>query len=244
MSPKAKRLFNPSSTESFALSRTKLDDFLTCPRCFYLDRRVGITKPSLPAFTLNSAVDALLKKEFDAFRAKQEPHPIMPKYGVVAVPFQHPGLDIWRNNFKGIRFHHAPSNLILFGAVDDIWVEPNGELLIVDYKATSSKEEVITLNTKYRQGYKRQLEIYQWLFLRSGFEVSRKSYILYANAMKDRAGFNGRLEFDLQLIEHLGDDSWIELAMLRAKECLMNDAPPHPNRECEWCRYRDANPKP
>jgi len=243
LSPKAKRLFSPSSAEPFSLSRTKLDDFLNCPRCFYLDRRLGISKPSLPAFTLNSAVDALLKREFDAYRAKQEPHPIMMRYGIVAVPFQHPGLDIWRNNFKGIRFFHIPSSLILFGSIDDIWVVPSGELLVVDYKATSSKEEVITLNTEYRQGYKRQIETYQWLFRRNGFKVSRRSFILYANAKKDRTGLDGRLDFDLQLIEHIGNDDWIESALLRAKKCLMNDVPPDSGEGCEWCQYRQANPE-
>src|ERR1039457_2157110 len=147
MATRTKRLFVPSSTEPFAFSRTKLDNFLTCPRCFYLDRRFGVTHPSIP-FSLNIAVDCLLKKEFDAYRLRREPHPIMVRYGVNAIPFQHPDLELWRNNFKGIRFHHVPSNLILFGAVDDVWLNVNDELHVVDYKATSTSE-VITLDTPY-----------------------------------------------------------------------------------------------
>ena len=64
-SPKSRtsksRLFNPSSQDFFCLSRTKINDFLNCRRCFYLDRRIGLKKPSLPAFSLNIAVDCLLK---------------------------------------------------------------------------------------------------------------------------------------------------------------------------------------
>ncbi len=60
----------------------------------------------MPAFTLNSAVDHLLKKEFDIRRANGAAHPLMAAYGIDAVPAQHDELEIWRENFKGIRVLH------------------------------------------------------------------------------------------------------------------------------------------
>jgi hypothetical protein len=62
---KTYKIFNPESKEPFELSRSKIDLFLECARCFYLDRRLGIGRPDSFPFTLNNAVDALLKKEFD-----------------------------------------------------------------------------------------------------------------------------------------------------------------------------------
>jgi hypothetical protein len=59
------KLFDPGSDKPFPLSRSKVELYLNCPRCFYLDRRLGIGRPSGPPFNLNSAVDALLKREFD-----------------------------------------------------------------------------------------------------------------------------------------------------------------------------------
>jgi len=235
-----KQLFDPSATAPFPLSRSKLADSMTCQRCFYLDRRMGLAKPSTPPFTLNSAVDCLLKREFDAYRARQQPHPIMAKYGINAVPFAHPDLDVWRSNFRGIRFLHSPSNFIVYGAPDDLWIGNDNELLLVDYKATASKETVITLETAFRQGYKRQLELYGWLFRQNGFTVSHRAFILYANAQKDRDGFNGRLDFDIQLVEHLGNDDWVEPALIKAKACLMLDVAPAAATDCEWCQYRAA----
>jgi len=182
-------IFNPASNAPFCLSRSKINDFLTCARCFYLDRRLGINKPSLPAFSLNVAVDCLLKKEFDAYRVQKKPHPLMVQYDIQAIPFNHPDLDLWRNNFKGIRYHDPKSNFVLFGAIDDVWKSEHGELIIVDYKATSTTEE-ITLDTEYRQTYKRQLEIYQFLFQKNGFPVSKSAYIVYANALKERQAFS------------------------------------------------------
>ena len=232
---RTKHLFNPESAVPFCVSRTKLQDFQKCPRCFYLDRRLGVSKPSMPAFSLNVAVDALLKKEFDTYRKKKKPHPIMIQYGLHAIPFQHHELDLWRNNFKGIRHLHKWSNLFLYGAVDDLWIFTDGSIAVVDYKATSTRQE-ITLSSPYREGYKKQLEIYQWLFAQEGFDVSPRSFILYVNGKSDRDAFNNRLEFDAQIIEHVGDCGWVDGAMVGAKDCLMGELP-EPREYCEWCHY-------
>jgi len=239
---RTRNVFDPNSDKPFKLSRTKLENFLKCPRCFYLDRRLGLKSlPQLP-FTLNIAVDHLLKKEFDVYRAKGKPHPLMIDRGIDAVPFQHPDLDIWRENFQGIQYHHQPTNLLLSGAVDDVWQTPDGQLIIVDYKATSTEKE-ITLDDKWKGGYKRQMEIYQWLFRQNGFKVQETGYFVYVNASKSRPTFDGHLHFDIHLLSHKGDDSWVESAVTAAKACLMSDLLPEPKAECEFCAYRREGQK-
>jgi RecB family exonuclease len=221
------------------LSRSRLENFINCKRCFYLDRRIGIDQPPGYPFTLNSAVDALLKKEFDIHRANNSPHPLMSKYGVNAVPFSHPDLDVWRENFKGIQYHHKPTNLIITGAVDDLWINPQNELIVVDYKATST-DAAITLDAEYRGGYKRQMEIYQWLLRQKGFRVSDTGYFVYANGRKDRKAFDGKLEFDLQLLPYTGNDSWVEKAAFDAHKCLSENVLPPGDPGCPYCLYRAA----
>src|SRR3954471_17315926 len=82
------------------LSRSKIELFIECPRCFYLDNKLGTARPRGPAFTLNVAVDALLKKEFDAHRAKGTRHPLCEAYGIAAIPLKHDDLNTWRENFE------------------------------------------------------------------------------------------------------------------------------------------------
>lgn len=65
---KTKNLFDPQNKTPFKLSRSKIELFINCPRCFYLDRRLGVGQPPGYPFTLNSAIDKLLKKEFDIHR--------------------------------------------------------------------------------------------------------------------------------------------------------------------------------
>src|SRR5437868_15387389 len=94
--------YQPGQTAPFKVSRSKIELFTQCPRCFWLDARLKITRPSSPPFNINKAIDELFKKEFDAYRAAGEPHPLMVANNVEAVPFQHENLDTRRYNFTGV----------------------------------------------------------------------------------------------------------------------------------------------
>ncbi|OGQ23531.1 MAG: hypothetical protein A3I05_08705 [Deltaproteobacteria bacterium RIFCSPLOWO2_02_FULL_44_10] len=237
LAKRKRNIFDPKSKEPYKLSRSRLENFLRCPRCFYLDRRLGIDKPSSPPFNLNIAVDALLKKEFDVYRTNGEPHPLMKQNGVDAVPFQHKDLDIWRENFKGLGHHHKPTNFIITGAIDDLWVNPAGQLIVVDYKATS-KDGEISLDDEWKDGYKRQMEIYQWILRGMGYDVLDTGYFVYANGRKDLDGFNATLCFHIQLISYKGNCQWVEKAVQDAWACLSSDMMPSCQDECEFCTYR------
>src|SRR5208282_4300890 len=126
-------------------------------------------------------------------------------------------------------------NLILSGGVDDVWVNPSGELIVVDYKATSKNGEV-TLDADWQIGYKRQMEVYQWLFRRNGFKVSETGYFVYCNGDTDKEAFEGKLEFDVKIIPYKGDDSWVEKTLMEIKECLVKNSIPSPSADCDYCR--------
>ncbi|MGD0976911.1 MAG: PD-(D/E)XK nuclease family protein [Minisyncoccia bacterium] len=237
---KQRNLYNPASAVPFRLSRSRIDKFLNCPRCFYIDRRLGVDWPPGYPFSLNSAVDALLKKEFDIHRAKGTAHPLMKKYGIDAVPYDHEKIEEWRDSLKrGITYHFGKTNLMITGGVDDVWVNPKGELHIVDYKATSKKDEV-NLDAEWQIGYKRQMEIYQWLFRKNGFNVSKIGYFVYCNGNSDKEAFDGKLEFDIKVIPYEGDDSWVEKTLQDIHKCLNSDKLPASGPDCDYCKYRSA----
>lgn len=233
---RVKNLYQSGQTEPFKLSRSKLELFMNCPRCFYLDRRLGVGQPPGFPFNLNSAVDSLLKKEFDVHRANNTSHPLMKHYGIDAVPFQHEQMDVWRENFVGVQALHKPTNLLIFGAVDDVWVNPAGELMVVDYKSTSKDGEV-NLDASWQDGYKRQMEIYQWLLRQNNFDVSATGYFVYCNGRRDKEAFDGKLEFDVKVISYTGDDSWIDSKISDVKSCLEGGLPEY-GLDCDFCNYR------
>lgn len=238
-----RNIFDPKSKKPFKLSRSKLDLFLECPRCFYLDRRLGVGRPPGFPFNLNSAVDALLKKEFDIHRAKGTAHPLMKHYGVKAIPFSHKDLNAWRENFVGVQYHHVATNFIVTGAVDDVWISDKGELIVVDYKSTSKTGKITSLDQEWQDGYKRQMEIYQWLLRRKGFDVSNTGYFVYCNGRRDAKAFDAKLEFDISLIEYKGHDNWIEPALMAAKKCLCRNKIPAADSQCDYCNYAEARDK-
>ncbi|MEO8065519.1 MAG: PD-(D/E)XK nuclease family protein [Candidatus Doudnabacteria bacterium] len=229
--------YDKDSLDSYKMSRSGIEGFVRCPRCFYLDRKLNIGPSGCAPYTLNNAVDYLLKQEFDAHRAKGSKHPLLKKYGIDAVPFPHEKMNEWRENFKGVQFHHKKTNLYVTGAVDDVWVKPNGELIVADYKATSKNDEV-TLDADWQMSYKRQMEVYQWLLRMNGFKVSNTGYFVYCNGKKDRKAFDGRLDFEITVLPYKGSDKWIEKALMDIKKLLHSDKLPKYTADCEDCEYQ------
>ena len=235
---RTRNIYGQDNSKPFKLSRTKIDQFINCPRCFYMDRKLGVGRPSGFPFSLNNAVDTLLKKEFDIYRASGTKHPLMIENKIDAIPAHHAFLDKWRHNFTGIQYHHKPTNLILFGAIDDLWINPQDEYIVVDYKATAKNGEIVSLDEDWHITYKRQMEIYQWLLKSRGYKVSNTGYWVYANGDVDKERFDAKLDFDMTLIPYEGNTDWVEGIIYDIFNCLNSNEIPEATEDCDYCRYR------
>lgn len=234
----------PGQSAPFKVSRSKIELFKQCPRCFWLDVRLKVKRPDGPPFNINKAIDELFKKEFDSYRAKAEPHPLMVEYNVDAIPYTHDELDIWRETFTGVVSVHKPTNLHVFGAVDDVWVNPAGELIVVDYKATAKDREV-SISSQWQISYKRQMEVYQWLLRQNGFAVQDTGYFVYTNGRMDLDAFNDRVEFKTKIIPYTGNADWVEPTLQEMKACMEDDKMPPIGTAamggpCDFCTYARA----
>lgn len=232
--------YSPGQVKPFKVSRSKIELYKQCPRCFWLDVRLKIKRPDGPPFNINKAIDELFKKEFDTYRFRGEPHPIMTEYSVQAVPFVHEKLDDWRETFVGVQYHHEPTNLLVFGAVDDLWVSPEGKVIVVDYKATA-KDKDVSIDSDWQISYKRQMEVYQWLLRQNGLDVDPTAYFVYTNGRLDLDGFFDKIEFRTKLIPYTGDDSWVEPTLKKMKAVMDGEMPAIGSSimggPCEFCTY-------
>jgi len=255
--------------DPFPISRSKLELCHSCPRCFWLDRVAGIGRPGMPAWLLNTLVDTLLKREFDAHRGAVTPHPYMLQNGLGhMVPLEHPMMDEWRENFKGVR---APKHgLMITGAVDDIWKAGEGELeewYVVDYKSTATNAEItaeLFLEDIYKGGYVRQMAIYQWMLKELGHPVSTRGFFVYENGNNaapsllsegtDESPRGIPLKPALVIEIDTADASvivegerinydWVDELVSKAKQCLEMDEPPGSGEFCEHCAYVDTASK-
>ncbi len=236
--------YKPGQITPFKVSRSKIELFMKCQRCFWLDVRLKIKRPSGPPFNINKAIDELFKKEFDVYRAKGEAHPLMTDNQIKAIPYSHKELDKWRENFVGVVTLHEPTNLHVFGAVDDVWVNDSGELIVVDYKATAKDKPVTALGAEgtWQDMYRRQMEIYQWLLRANGFEVSDTGYFVYATGTTDRSGFNNVVDFETHVFPHHGKSAWVEQTLIDMKKVMDDDKMPPVGTAamggpCEFCEY-------
>lgn len=232
--------YKPGQKEAFKVSRSKIELYMQCPRCFWLDVRLKITRPSSPPFNINKAIDELLKKEFDSYRIKNQPHPWMIENKISAKPMQHVDLETWRHNFTGVFTLHKPTNLHVFGAIDDLWVDDEGKLIVVDYKATAKDKEV-SIDSDWQISYKRQLEVYQWLLRANGFEVNDTGYFVYTNGRMDLDGFFNKVEFVTKIIPYTGNANWVDKTLVKMKKCMEGEMPAVGKAamggDCDFCTY-------
>ena len=240
---RASSLYDPTSEKVFNISRSKFSDFLTCPRCFYLDRVKGLASPSTPGWTLNETTDLLLKKEFDECRETQTPHRSFQKAGLTnVVPFAHEEIEKWRDSMHaGLKYEIPGTNISLSGGVDDIWQDIKSEqLIVVDYKSQANNNPVTPedyLNGTYHQGYKIQMDFYAFLLTKMGFDVSPIAYFYVCNADRSAPGFGGKMYFEETLVPYQWDSSWIEKRVFEMLEILNSDKMPESNLACENCAY-------
>jgi hypothetical protein len=219
------------------ISRSKIDLFLECPRCFYLDIQKKIKRPPGFPFNLNNAVDSLLKKEFDRHREDGTKHPIQIEFGVDAIPANHPMIDKWRQSMQhGVIYQDIERDLHIYGGIDDLWINSEGEYHVVDYKATA-KDSPVTELADWTAGYKRQMEVYQWLLRKNGLKVSNTAYFVYCTGNNSADSFNNKIEFHSHIIPYEGNDSWIDQTINDLHICLSNPRIPSKNETCQYCNF-------
>tara|TARA_B100000686_G_scaffold49864_1_gene53446 strand:- start:464 stop:1171 length:708 start_codon:yes stop_codon:yes gene_type:complete len=231
------------------VSRTAWNDFILCKRCFYLQRKLKIRPIGSPQHVINKRVDNLLKEEFDIYREKQEPHPIFKKYNLNFVPYKmdKEKLNDFRNNRKGVRAKSQKTNFIIYGSIDDLWLnKDNDEVVILDYKATSTKEEInyATSTKSYHKSNLRQLDFYAYLLKLNKFKVFKTGYWILCNALnKDQKTFGGKLNFKIDLLSYDVNTDYIEESLVELEKCYNSEKIPAPSSTCDTCRWQKETSK-
>ena len=247
------------------LSRSAFDDFKKCQRCFYLIRKRGFIAPGIPQFTMNSTTDKLLKKEFDLLRKDQKTHPILIEkkldhivpyknedtavniYGDpiirsdTKIPYEK--MEAWRSNFHGLQTRFKKTNFVLYGSVDDIWLDTKkNSLILVDYKSQANENEVSQetyWDGDFKSGYQRQLDFYFYLLKQQNFKetISDDAYLLVVNARGLEEKFDNKLLFESKLIHTKVGDENLENEIQEMINVFNSDDVPDANKLCKNCAY-------
>ncbi len=221
--------------KAIQLSPNSLNLYLECPHCFWLDKNLGIKRPPPYPYALNSAVDSLLKEEFDTYRAKNLPHPLLKDNNIKAHLFGNQKLlNQWRNNFAGVRYFDEQLQATLFGAVDDVLEFDDGKLAALDYKSTGSS----AANVYDR--FQLQLDTYTFLLEKNGYQTARKGYLAFYIVDKSK-GFIDRLPFRKEVLEIETNPSDIyeifKDAVVALREDPKGTPPPPHSQDCQFGKW-------
>ena len=210
----------------YKLSPSSINLMEECQRCFWLTQHKVWKRPAAIFPSLPSGMDAILKKYFDKFAAKGELPPVLKedeecrKYRLFD---NFELLKTWRNNLKGIVWHDEKGN-ILHGAVDNILV--NGKKLVVlDYKTRG-----FPLKEDTHEHYQNQMNIYNFLLRKNGYETEDHSYLLFYYPKEIME--SGEVVFDTKLIKMKTDIESAEALWKKALRLLESKCP---KDTCEWC---------
>ncbi len=247
------------------LSRSVFDDFKKCQRCFYLNRVKGFIPPGCPQFTINSMTDKLLKKEFDTCRKKQKPHQflidekldyIIPYkneetatdiYGdpIIGSNEEKPytKMEAWRKNAHGVQARFKKTNFVLYGSVDDIWLNTkDNSLILVDYKSQANSQPVnpeTYWSGDFKSGYQRQLDFYVYLLKQQNLKekISDDVYLLVVNARGLEDSFDNKLLFESTLIHTKAKTDYLEKDIEEMISVFESKDVPNYNKRCKNCAY-------
>lgn len=213
------------------LSPNSLNLFFECRLCFWLEKRQGIRRPQPFPYSLNAAVDTLLKEEFDYYRARGEAHPLLATQNIQAKLFPNQELlNEWRSNFKGMRYYDQELDATLFGAVDDVLQFDDGKLAPLDYKSTGSQIP------KIYDRFQLQMDVYTHLLEQLGYQTPRKGYLAFYVVDKQN-GFADRLPFRKEIHVIDTNPSDVHEIFADAVAVLRKDTPPMHSKECEYGKW-------
>ena len=229
---------------------------MTCPRCFYNKLRFHISPPQIDpdSFALSNAIDKLRKEESDFCREFKTTLRIIQKNDIEAFPFEDEKKSVqeWRKPFfegGGLKFYDKNTNLSFFGSVDDIFINPEGKLIVIEFKSTSTKSGKLIKEKMWHKYNMLQVSFFAWLLKKNNYNVAQTGYLIYSNAI-DRAldfyPFNNRLYFKTSLIACNIDYNQVEEIIMNMYNCLGKVKAPEPERysnktiKCFSCRYYKA----
>ena len=215
--------------KTFKLSPSSIGLMAECPRCFWLEKNGVWSRPKSGFPTLPTGMDRILKRHFDNFRDKGAFPPELMKSecddGKCKLFSDAKKLKIWRSNLKGVEYQDKRGN-ILHGAVDNLLIRGK-KLIVLDYKTRG-----FPCKDDTHEHYQLQLDIYNFLLRRNGYETEDYAFLLFYIPKEVMA--TGEVIFDTKLIKMKIDVKRAEGVWKKAIK-LLDGKCPEKHKDCPWC---------
>ena len=212
------------------LSPSSMNLIEECPRCFWLQVVKNVKRPSGAFPSLPSGVDKMLKEHFDRFRDKGDLPPELKYLKDVKLFDNKDLLKTWRNNLKGIEYYDKENDVLLHGAVDNL-LNNNGKLIVLDYKTRG-----FALKEDTAHHYQDQIDIYNFLLRKNGYETEDYSYLLFY--LPEQVMETGEFKFKNELVKMKVDVEHAEYLYKKAIKIVKCEMP-EAGKDCVFCKWRE-----
>jgi len=208
------------------LSATAIESMNRCPRCFWLEKHMGIRQPEGIVSRLANRFDIVIKKYFDLYRAGGDLPPLI--HGQVEGRLQYP--------FQEKYWYRIPDSIGggkygFYGKLDECLVRSDGRYTPVDHKTASSDP-----NTKELiPAYQFQLNSYAFLLEHNGRPTTGIGHLIYFFPDHGEKLHDG---FPMQItVKTLKTDPSAVMPRLTAAIELLEGPMPQKNPGCNFCEY-------
>ncbi|MEK6932881.1 MAG: PD-(D/E)XK nuclease family protein, partial [Nanoarchaeota archaeon] len=167
---------------------------------------------------------------FDRFRDNNKLPPELKELKDIKLFEDKELLKTWRNNLKGIEFYDEENDVLLHGAVDNI-LSNNGKLIVLDYKTRG-----FDLKKDTAHHYQDQLDIYNFLLRKNGYETENYAYLLFY--LPEQVMETGEFKFKNELVKMKIDINHAEYLFKRAIKIIKGEMP-EPGEKCTFCKWRE-----
>jgi RecB family exonuclease len=174
-------------------------------------------------------MDRILKNHFDSFRDRGLLPPELRKLKDVKLFDNVKLLEVWRNNRKGVEWIDEDGN-VLRGAVDNI-LQKGDKLIVLDFKTRG-----FPLKEDTHKNYQDQLDIYNFLLRKNGFDTEDYAYLLFYHPKEVEE--DGDVAFNTDLVKVDISIENAERIFMDAIEILKGEMPDC-GEECEFCKWRN-----
>lgn len=212
------------------LSKSSLDVFKNCPRCFWLEKNAKLKLPQGIKASIMDGIDAGMKEvaEFAVATGR----PALYLTGIKgARPFpDRARLKVfmsWRTFQTEVQAgrHRA----LIWGQLDDLIEWPDGRVSPWDYKSNGKKREWVGYTMQYNS---LQGDMYDLLLPAQGLKTTGVAYFTYSWPVV----LDGVLGFDFETVSMECSGARALETIAAALDCLEGDEP-ESNPACEYCSY-------
>lgn len=212
------------------ISPSSLNQFIECPKCFWLRFAKNIQRPEGPSSTLPNGVDYSLKAYYDHCR---EQGLVLPPELDGLLPgglLRDQGLV---SRMRKITFGFDVSEDARFqGALDDVLELSDGAIVPLDNKTKGFPvKETHWTHVMQMSGYTLMLR-------ENGFKTTNRAFLVYWFLDHKNLDTNNPLKFRVAVEDLETNPEEVRVKINEAIAVIKSEVPPEPGKECSYCQYR------